>query len=223
MALTRRAIAAAPSYAFGHFAQGACYTILGRFDEALKCFDAALHLDPLSLRVIRGMAWTLSAAGRFEEAERRARSAIELEPNSAEPYYMAALIYLHQRRIGQALECIREGHRGSPTPLARGLEGAILAASGDRAGAERILEELEAYADWVDPIISRIYLELGDSERALEQMGRSIEERSPLAPYVATDPLYARLRGDRRFGELIAPLKLPKRMVSEGSLNQRAP
>ncbi len=209
LALTRRAVAIAPSYAFGHFAQGACHTILGRFDEAIGFFDIALRLDPLSLRVIRGMAWTLSAAGRFEEAERRALSAVELEPDSAEPYYMLALIYLHRRRIGDALAAIGEGHRGSPTPLAQGLEAAILAAQGDHQGALRIVERLRSYPDWVDPIIfSRIYLELGEIERAIEYVAKSIEERSPLAPYVATDPLFGRLRGDRRLRELLAPLGL---------------
>ena len=211
LALTRRAVAIAPSYAFGHFSQGACHTILGRFKEGIECFELALQLDPLSLRVMRGLAWTLSASGRFEEAEQRARMAIDLAPDSSEPYYMMALIYLHHRKVAEALDAIRKGHRGSPTPLARGLEGAILAAGGDRAGAARIIDQLEGAEEWIDPVIySRIYLELGDTEKALEYLGQSIEERSPLSLYAPIEPLYARVRSSRGFRELIAPLKLPK-------------
>ncbi len=210
LALTRRAVAIAPSYAFGHFAQGACHTILGRFNEGLACFELALQLDPLSLRVMRGLTWTLSVAGRFEEAERHARMAVDLAPDSAEPYYIMALMYLHHRKVAGALTAIRKGHRGSPTPLARGLEGAILAAAGDRAGATRIIHQLEGSDEWVDPVIySRIYMELGDTEKALEYLRESFEERSPLALYAPIEPLYAPIRSTPGFQELIAPLKLP--------------
>jgi serine/threonine-protein kinase len=210
LALARRAMAIAPSYAFGHFTQGACHAILGQFDEALVCFELALQMDPLSLRVIRGLTWTLSAAGRFEEAERRARLAVDLAPDSSEPYYMMALIYLHARKIDDALETIRKGRHGSPTPLARGLEAAILAAAGDGAAARRILQQLQKSGEWTDPVIySRIYLELGETEKALEQLRESIEERSPLALYARLEPLYGRVRSSRAFRELFAPLKLP--------------
>jgi adenylate cyclase len=210
MALARRAVSIAPSYAFGHFARGACHTILAQFDEALACFELALELDPLSLRVMRGLAWTLSASGRFEEAERRARMAVDLAPDSSEPYYMMALIYLHHRRIDEALAAVRKGHRGSPTPLARGLEGAILAAAGDQSGAARIVEQLEAAEEWVDPVIySRIHMELGDTEKALELLRQSLEQRSPLALYAPIEPIYARIRSTRAFRALFAPLKLP--------------
>jgi adenylate cyclase len=210
MALARRAVTIAPSYAFGHFVRGACHTILAQFEEALACFELALELDPLSLRVMRGFAWTLSASGRFEEAERRARMAIDLAPDSSEPYYMMALIYLHHRKIADALEAVRKGQRGSPTPLARGLEGAILAAAGDRAGAARVLKQLESAEEWVDPVIySRIYMELGETEKALDYLRQSMEERSPLALYAPTEPIYARIRSSRGFRALIATLKLP--------------
>lgn len=210
LALTRRAVTIAPSYAFGHFTQGACHTILGQFDDALACFEQALELDPLSLRVLRALAWTLSAAGRFEEAERRARVAVDLAPDSSEPYYMMALIYLQSRKVTDALAAIQKGHRGSPTPLARGLEAAIFAAAGNDVAAQAILEYLRASGDWVDPVIySRVYLELGDKEKALEYLRQSIEERSPLALYAPTEPLYRRLRSSRAFRDIVAPLNLP--------------
>jgi serine/threonine-protein kinase len=215
LALTRRAVTIAPSYAFGHFTQGACHTILGQFDDALACFERALQLDPLSLRVLRALAWTLSAAGRFEEAERRARVAVDLSPDSSEPYYMMALIYLQSRKIADALGAIQKGHRGSPTPLARGLEAAIFAAAGDHVAAQAILEQLRASGDWVDPVIySRVYLELGDKEKALDHLRQSIEERSPLALYAPTEPLYGRLRSSRAFRDIVAPLKLPAALTA---------
>ncbi len=215
LALTRRAVTLAPSYAFGHFTQGACHTILGQFEDALACFERALELDPLSLRILRALAWTLSAAGRFEESERRARVAVELAPDSSEPYYMMALIHLHARKIADALASIRKGHRGSPTPLARGLEAAILAAAGNDTSARRILEQLQASEDWVDPVIySRIYLELGETEKALDALRQSLEERSPVALYAPTEPLYARVRSSRAFRDLMEPLKLPATLTA---------
>jgi tetratricopeptide (TPR) repeat protein len=208
--LTRRAVALAPSYAFGNFALGGCLTILRRFDEALACFERAVQIDPLSLRVLRGLSWTLAAAGHYPEAEQRMRMGIALAPESSEPYYMLALLYLQQRRIKAALDCIQRGRRLSPTPLARGLEGAILAAAGHRAEAMATVRELGASREWVDPIIfARIHLEMGETERAIEELRRSIEQRSPLAVYAPVEPLFARLREDRRFQEATAPLNLP--------------
>ena len=169
MALTRRAVAIAPSYAFGHFVARRVPYDSGAFEEGLACFELALQLDPLSLRVMRGLAWTLSASGQFEEAERRARMAIDLAPDSVRAVLHdgADLPASSQGRRSAGRPC-GKGHRGSPTPLARGLEGAILAAAGDRAGAARIIDQLESGEEWVDPVIySRIYMELGDTEKAL--------------------------------------------------------
>lgn len=215
LALTRRAAALAPSYAFAHFAQGACLAILARFEEALRCFEQAAQLDPLSLRVIRGLGWTLAASGREADAEQRLRMGVSIAPDSAEPYYLLALVYLQQRRVAEALDCIRRGHRSTLTPLARGLEGAILAAAGEREQALAIMTNLRDSEEWVDPIVfSRIHLELGDAASALKYLASSIEERSPIALYAPTDPLFARLRQDRHFREIIARLKLPAALTT---------
>ena len=140
----------------------------------------------------------------------RLRAAISLAPGSAEPYYWLALVCLQHRRLDEALAAIGQARRATPSSLARGLEAAILAAHGKRDQARAIARDLRASSAWVDPIIfSRIYLELGDTEKSLEYLGRSIDERSPLPLYARIDPLYARVRTHRRFRELIAQLHLP--------------
>ena len=55
--------------------------------------------------------------------------------------------------------------------------------------------------------ISQIYIELGDHDRAFEFLSKAIDaENTGLLPQV--DPLYAALRSDPRFGELLAQMNL---------------
>ena len=87
---------------------------------------------------------------------------------------------------------------------------ALLAARhGDRARAARLAEQLGALAGPHDRgrtsyALARIHAELGD-EAALTLLERALDEGIAYAPEVHGDAHFARLRGDRRFQELLKP------------------
>jgi len=215
LALARKAIAMEPGYPFGHFVEGTCLALLARFPEAVAAFERAMQLDPLAIRVMRGLAWTLSACGRYEEAERIVQRMREGAPESPDPHYILALIYMQQRRYGEALESLGRAHHAPQTPLGFGLEGAIRAACGDADGARRILGDLEVMPGWVDPIVGcRIHLALGETDRALDDLRRAFDERSPLALYASVDPLFEPLWSDPRFQEIVGSAPVPETTVT---------
>ena len=52
-------------------------------------------------------------------------------------------------------------------------------------------------------------MSLGDSEKAINFLERSFEERSTLALFASFDPILKPLRTDPRFHQIIASLHLP--------------
>ena len=55
---------------------------------------------------------------------------------------------------------------------------------------------------------ARIHLALGNMDRTIEYLARSLDEREPLAAFLKLDPEWDPLRGDPRFGELVSRLRL---------------
>ena len=52
-------------------------------------------------------------------------------------------------------------------------------------------------------MIARIYLGLGEIDRALEWLTRGVEERSYWNVFLKMDPVYDEIRKDSRFGDLL--------------------
>jgi hypothetical protein len=50
---------------------------------------------------------------------------------------------------------------------------------------------------------------LGDDDRGIEWLGKSIDAREGVAPAIGFEPTLARLRSVPRFQALLAPLKIP--------------
>jgi tetratricopeptide (TPR) repeat protein len=64
-----------------------------------------------------------------------------------------------------------------------------------KAAAERYLAA---------PLLARIHLGLGETDRAIGQLQQGIEERSFWMTMLKMDPVYDDLRGDPRFHELLS-------------------
>jgi hypothetical protein len=80
------------------------------------------------------------------------------------------------------------------------------ALAGKASEARRILEELRENSGGcsiASPLIARTYLGLGEIDRALDWLGRGIEERSYWNVFLKVDPVYDPIRGHPRFRELL--------------------
>jgi tetratricopeptide (TPR) repeat protein len=91
-----------------------------RNEEALKCFDSVLDLEPGHVRAMEWRVTALRALGRLDEAEEKARAAISWCPKS--PWLRVELgwVYRDQGRYDAALENAERAVElgGAPSPWA---------------------------------------------------------------------------------------------------------
>jgi hypothetical protein len=59
----------------------------GKYEDALKCFDRAVEIDPNNAQVLNDRGLCLKEMGRFEDAEKSFERALELVPRDEEYVY----------------------------------------------------------------------------------------------------------------------------------------
>lgn len=211
LALSRRALELEPSYSFGQHIRGCCLLVGGQDDDAIACLRRAISLDPLSVRAHRTLGWAFYLQRRPESAKKWLEGALTLDPQSVQTHYLLAHVHICQRHYSAALEEARLCQITPQDPLGLGVLGACLAYLGKREEASQILARLAelARSEYVDAhALGQAQIALGDTRAALDSVGRSIEEQTPLAAFMQRDPEFDPLRSNSRFGELISRLGL---------------
>jgi Flp pilus assembly protein TadD len=112
----------------------------GRFDDALKQYDAAKSIldsrkkPPIEkLNFFRGDA--LARLGRGDEAEQAFRAEIAAFPGDPQPYKNLVLLYTMEGRNEAATKTIFELEKASPTPPGYAAIAEVLRIIGDSNGA----------------------------------------------------------------------------------------
>lgn len=156
-------------------------------------------------------------AHRWDEAVAQLRSAIDLDPGYSFDYNYLGRAYAQKARWSEAIETFRRGLAlEGNTELWSGL-GYAYAASGHRAEAQSVLDQLRAMSKehYVAPYnVAVIHAGLGDKNAAFAELERAFAERSyVLAVYLNTDlntdERLESLKSDPRFGELRRKIGLP--------------
>ena len=178
-----------------------------RLDQAVAQVEKAKELDPLSPVVMTNVGWTLSYAGRLQDAIAAFRKALELDPNYIQAHMRLAGAYVG---LGQFDAALAENETVSRLrgPNALDLIGAanIYAMAGRRHEARQALDEFLARAGtgYVPPWgLAKLYLVLGDVDRAFELLERAYQERSNGMVYLALDSEFATVREDARYLDLV--------------------
>jgi TolB-like protein len=202
-----KAIELSPSYPFGQQVYG--MTLLQEEEEeALECFEHAVILDPLSVGAHRILGYALYLVRQFASADHWLLAAEAIQ-ETAETSILLARSYLYQMRVHAALD---EAKLAQVHPAGLSVLGACLAHLGRREEALNILAELSRIAEtrWVQPqSFARIHLALGDMDRAMEFLIKSLDERELFSLFLKLDPEFDPLRGDPRFDELVARIEGP--------------
>lgn len=203
-----------PGHAEIHSRYAFLMSTLGRHEEAVAAFERAYQLDPLAPDRAGFVAWELGVAGRFDEAERAARSAIALEPEFANSHaWLGMTILAPQGRYEEAVASLRRALdlAGGHT-MFRGMLGHVLGAAGRTAEAEAILEELlhGPGSDRVPPYyVALVYMGLGRRELALSWLEKANREGWGHVIYLNVYHGWAPLRGHPRFEQLLEDIGLP--------------
>jgi tetratricopeptide (TPR) repeat protein len=75
---------------------------LGRFDDAVSGFQAALAADPSYADAAHGLMHALKNAGRIDEAVEVARALVAADPDDTLAHTGLSILYQHQGRIPEA-------------------------------------------------------------------------------------------------------------------------
>jgi DNA-binding winged helix-turn-helix (wHTH) protein/Flp pilus assembly protein TadD len=203
----KRAIELEPTNADAHRAYAHLLSNLGRHEEAILEIGRARELDPRGLLVRTLEAQFLFYAGRDEEAEERLRRALEMEPDFWTAHQGLGRVFLQRGRLREAVAALRKARElSSGAPEATTQLAYALATSGAHEEALGLLRELQdRSASRYVPAYSFAMIAngLGDRERALGELERSVEAREVQATFIKIDPRWNWLRSDPRFDALV--------------------
>ena len=203
----QRAIELNPNYATAHQQYGNnTLSALGRFDDAISEGKRAVELDPLSSVINSDLGADYLYADRYDDAVAQYRKLLEMDPG----YYFGHFM------LGQALEmkgardaAIVEYQKATALnddPTVLGVLGRAYGLAGNRAEAQKILDQLKALAKgrYVTAYsFAVVYLGLGDKEEALRWLEKSYEDHAGAdIGWIRVDPLLDPLRSEPRFEAL---------------------
>jgi serine/threonine-protein kinase len=181
--------------------------LMGRFVEAKAMRQRALELDPLSPLKNWVAGATSYFKGAYDDAIAQLEKTVQLEPNYYPTYQVLAAAYEQKGKYAKAIEVAQNGidkaGRGPELVAALGYTHAL---EGRRDLAERALTELREMSRerYVSPYWTAVvYCGLNDKEQALIWLEKARQDRSASLLWLKVEPLFASMRDDARFQELV--------------------
>jgi eukaryotic-like serine/threonine-protein kinase len=154
---------------------------LGRFDEAIARVTQAYRFDPLALESRNEALWIYYYSGRMRETAAQCEKTIDVEPAAGLPYAMLALANAHLGQRADAIRAAETAVRLSNSPTILTTTASALARAGERAEARQLLGQAlglakERYVCRF--IVAAAYVDLGDTEQALDSLEQAYLQRS---------------------------------------------
>jgi serine/threonine-protein kinase len=203
----RRAIQLDPNYATAHHWYAMFLMSRGRPEEAKTEITLAQQLDPLSLTISTVAGAVAVRSGDPTGGIAQLRDVISLAPEFAMAHYELGKVLAEQGRFDDALAAFTTASRyaADNAQYQAGL-AYVLAASGRRAEATRLLTRLTSSRQYVSPFeLACVYTALGDSDEALAQLRKAVEIRAWEVVNLVIDARLAPLRADPRFRGVLGP------------------
>jgi DNA-binding winged helix-turn-helix (wHTH) protein/TolB-like protein/Tfp pilus assembly protein PilF len=205
------AIKLKPAYAPAHQWYSSYLVAVERFDEAIAEAKRTEELEPLSFVASSHLGWIYYLAGQNDKAIEQCRKILELDPSSFPARRYLALAYEAKGMYPEAIAEFQTGVKLSGSPLMHALLGHAYAASGRTAEAKQVLNDLQQLQGqrYVSPYtVAAIHAGLGDEEQAFAWLQRAVEARDIWLMNLKVDPVFAKLRSQRQFTDILARIRL---------------
>jgi DNA-binding winged helix-turn-helix (wHTH) protein/TolB-like protein/Tfp pilus assembly protein PilF len=205
------AIRIKPNYAPAHQWYSSYLVAVERFDEAIAEAKRTEELEPLSFVASSHLGWIYYLSGKNDLAIEQCKKILDLDPSSFPARRYLGLAYVGKGMYAEAINEFQTGVKISGSPLMLALLGHAYAASGKRAEAQQVLKDLEQLQSqrYVSPYtVAAIYAGLNDQEQAFTWLEKAVDERDVWLMNLKVDPVFARLRSNRQFGDLLARIRL---------------
>jgi len=186
---------------------------MGRTDESIAERKRNLQIDPLALRPIWALATGYYWAHRYDEAINEARKAIEMDPNHFSGHLDLGLALEQQHQFSEAILELQKAIEMSNNRIWVSFIAHDMALAGDRAGAEKILADLQRLSKrtYVSPwLLAITYPDLGDKDKAFIWLEKCYERREHDLVFSKVWPMFDSLRSDPRYVDLIRRVGLPQ-------------
>jgi tetratricopeptide (TPR) repeat protein len=195
----KKAIGLNPSYQTAHMYYGFLLSERRRFGEAVREFELAAKLDPLSRIPPEWAAWTLYLAGDYDRAIARYRTLEASDSTDVVPHYSMAICYLAKRMPQQALREVLYAGTDSTNNNVLAARCGAHALLGQRREAltqlELLLHPPPGKHSQNYPIALACAC-LGDRDQAFRWLEKCFTERDEDVDWLAADPLMRQLLGD---------------------------
>jgi DNA-binding winged helix-turn-helix (wHTH) protein/TolB-like protein/Flp pilus assembly protein TadD len=192
---------------YGYYLQA-----MGRTDEAVAEFKAAMQMAP---------AWSVAAndliegyfdARQYDEAIRVSREIIRLEPDNSRANQVLGMALTQKGQFPEAIAALEHAvETGGEFGRAKALTqlGYTYAVAGRKADALRVIEELKKDPNaWLSFHLARIYVGLGDKEQAFAYLQKAADDRFGFLYDMRFLSQFDPLRGDPRFAALLRRINL---------------
>ena len=205
------AIRLKPAYAPAHQWYSSYLVAVERFDEAIAEAKRTEELEPLSFVASSHLGWIYYLSGDNDKAIEQCRKILELDPSSFPARRYLGLAYEGKGLYAEAIAEFQTGVRLSGSPLMLGLLGHAYAVSGKTAEAKQVLADLQQLQGqrYVSPYtVAAIHAGLGDQDQAFKWLETAVEERDIWLMNLKVDPVFAKLRSQRKFTDILARIRL---------------
>ena len=85
--------------------KGSTMYFLGKYDEAIKCYDKAIEIDPDNPVVWNNKGLALNSLGKYDEAVKCYDKAIEIDPDDADAWNNKGLALNSLGKYDEAVKC----------------------------------------------------------------------------------------------------------------------
>ena len=205
------AIKLKPNYAPAHQWYSSYLVAVERFDEAIAEAKRTEELEPLSFVASSHLGWIYYLSGDNDKAIEQCRKILELDPSSFPARRYLGLAYEAKGMHAEAIAEFQKGVKLSGSPLMLALLGHAYAVAGKKTEAQQVLNDLQQLQAqrYVSPYtVAAIYAGLGDQKQAFEWLEKAVEGRDIWLMNLKVDPVFAKLRSERQFTDILARIRL---------------
>jgi TolB-like protein/DNA-binding winged helix-turn-helix (wHTH) protein/Tfp pilus assembly protein PilF len=220
----KRALELNPNDARAHNLYGFFQDTVGLHDPNCHEYQLAQELDPLNTSVTAGLATCIVGAGRFEEAVRKMKGVIEMEPENPRLRWALGDVYEMKDMFPEALEQYEKGaEKSGRHPYLLTLMASAYAGWGKPAEAEKLLAEMDNKYGKDGWLSALVYARMGRKEQAIRELVADSGGNcgpgkcGPGASLFVSEWRFGPLRSDPRFQALLDLYHYPESARRIGS------
>lgn len=203
----RRSIELKPGFATAHHWYAHLLALVGRTNEAIAEMRHARELDPLSVTINSAYGWILYVARQHTQAVEQFRIALDFDPNFVPALVELGKTYVAQNDFQKGIAELKKAISLDASAEREAMLAYAYAMAGNREEAKIIrarLIELSTKGDTISPgDIAVISTGLGEVDVAFQWLNKAYEKRDVWITFLKAEPVFDKLRADKRFTELL--------------------